>query len=102
MIRSSQATNMYKNLSNKLSDSVASYANELLSNSRSETASMLATLLGAYMDGFNVINANQNTSLSTSKGNASSSGVNTSLSSNSSNASDIAEVAGKIVSTFMS
>ena len=63
---------------------------------------MLATLLGAYMDGFNVINANQNTSLSTSKGNASSSGVNTSLSSNSSNASDIAEVAGKIVSTFMS
>lgn len=70
MIRSSQATNMYKNLSNNLSSNIASYANELLSNSRSETASMLDTLLSAYMDGFNVINENQNASLMTSKGNA--------------------------------
>lgn len=70
MIRSSQATNMYKNLSNNLSNNLANYANELLANSRTESESMLKTLLGAYMDSFNVINANQNTSLSTSKGNA--------------------------------
>ena len=70
MIRSSQATNMYKGLSNKLSSDIADYANELLANSRLETADMLSNLLAAYMDGFNVVNANQNTSLATSKGNA--------------------------------
>lgn len=70
MIRSSQATNMYKNLSNNLSNNVANYANELLANSRSETESMLGTLLAAYMDGFNAINSNQGMSLATSQGNS--------------------------------
>lgn len=102
MIRSSQATNMYKNLSNNLSNNVASYANELLANSRSETASMLGTLLAAYMDGFNVVNANQNTSLSTSKGNAKSTGVNTSLSGSSSSSPDYIAMAGKLFSSLMS
>ncbi len=69
MIRSSQATNMYKNLSNTLSSDIANYANELLSNSRSESADMLSNLLSAYMNGFSLINSNQNTSLATSKGN---------------------------------
>lgn len=85
MVRSSQATNMYKNLSNNLSNNVATYANELLSNSRSETASMLNTLLAAYMDGFNVINENQNTSLATSQGNAKATNNNGTSSSNNSN-----------------
>lgn len=70
MIRSSQATNMYKNLSNNLSNSVASYANELLANSRTESERMLNTLLSAYMGGFNAVNTNQNHSLSSAKGNA--------------------------------
>lgn len=103
MIRSSQATNMYKNLSNNLSNNVASYANELLSNSRSETESMLKTLLSAYMDGFNVVNANQNTSLSTSKGNAKTTGVNSSLGgSGNSNNMDYIALAGKIFSSLAS
>lgn len=69
MIRSSQATSMYKNLSNTLSSDIADYANELLSNSRSESADMLSNLLSAYMNGFSLIDSNQNTSLATSKGN---------------------------------
>ena len=64
---------------------IANYANELLANSRLETADMLSNLLAAYMDGFNIINANQNTSLATSKGNAKvSSGANSSTNINSS------------------
>ena len=70
MIRSSQATNMYKNLSNNLSNNVASYANELLANSQTNYANKLNTLLNAYLQGFNVINANQQQSLNTSKGNS--------------------------------
>ncbi len=104
MIRSSQATNMYKNLSNNLSNNVASYANELLSNSRSETASMLNTLLSAYMDGFNVVNSNQNTSLLTSKGNAkvSTSGASTSSLGKSQETSDYLSMFAKVISSIMS
>lgn len=104
MIRSSQATNMYKNLSNNLSNNVATYANELLSNSRSETSAMLSTLLSAYMDGFNAINANQNTSLATSKGNASttSSGSTTSSAGRTQETSDYLAMATKVISSMMS
>lgn len=99
MIRSSQATNMYKNLSNNLSNNVASYANELLSNSRSETESMLGTLLSAYMDGFNAINANQNLSLATSQGNATKTNSNSaSSSSNSGSLSGIFKAIGSLFS----
>ena len=104
MIRSSQATNMYKNLSNNLSNNVANYANELLSNSRTETAKMLSTLLGAYLDGYNVVNSNQNTSLSTRKGNAQTSGTNaisTSTNSNSSDYMEWAKLAGTVISSFL-
>lgn len=70
MIRSSQATNMYKNFSNKLSDNVSSYINQLLSESQQNSANMLTNLLNAYTQGVNALNANQVQSLNTSLGNA--------------------------------
>ncbi|MCQ2754409.1 MAG: hypothetical protein MJ231_05095 [bacterium] len=71
MIRSSQATDLYRNLQNSNNSAIASYANELLSGSQSNTASILATLLNAYMNGYSAIADNQAQSLNTSRGNAS-------------------------------
>lgn len=70
MIRSSQATDLYKNLSDTTTNSLAAYANDLLSASQDNTASVLNNLLAAYMQGYNVISDMQNQSLDTSKGNA--------------------------------
>lgn len=70
MIRSSQATDLYKNLSDTTTNSLASYANDLLAASQENTASVLNNLLAAYMQGYNVISDMQNQSLATSKGNA--------------------------------
>lgn len=70
MIRSSQATNMYDNLAKENSNQIANYANELLANSQSDTASMLNTLMLMYMNGYNVLSDTQKQSLSTSQGNA--------------------------------
>lgn len=70
MIRSSQATDLYKNLSEESADSISSYINELLSESENNAASKLNTLLNAYMQGYEVISDNQNQSLNTSVQNA--------------------------------
>lgn len=67
MIRSSQATDMYNNLSNQAAD----YANSLLANSQSDTAGIINNLMNYALQGYNVISGNQAQSLNTSQGNAS-------------------------------
>ena len=70
MIRSSQATDLYKNLSNQNISAIADYANNLLANSQNDTAKMLTNLLAYYMQGANYLSNMQNQSLRTSQGNA--------------------------------
>lgn len=70
MVRSSQATNMYNNLAQNNAGQIANYANELLSTSQKDTASLLTNLMLWYMNGYNVLNDTQKQSLSTSQGNA--------------------------------
>jgi len=104
MIRSSQATNMYKGLSNNISDNVASYSNELLANSQTNSANMINNLFDAYMKGFNAITTNQNQSLNTSLGNATKTTTQTynpSVLSNISQGVGIAANAANIVKSFM-
>ena len=67
MIRSSQATDLYNNLSNQAAD----YSNSLLANSQSDTASVINNLMNYALQGYNVISGNQAQSLNTSQGNAS-------------------------------
>lgn len=70
MLRSSQATNMYKNLSNNINDNISNYTNELLANSQDRSINMINQLLSAYLNGFDVLNSNQQQSLNTSLSNA--------------------------------
>ena len=95
MVRSSQATDLYKNLSDQNASSLSSYINDLLADSQENTASMMNNLLAAYMQGYNVISDMQNQSLQTSAGN----GPTTTNSSSSSNGLGMStDSAGKIVS----
>ena len=71
MIRSSQATDLYKNLSSQNISAIADFANNLLANSQDNTAKMLTNLLAYYMQGANYLANMQNQSLRTSQGNAS-------------------------------
>ena len=70
MIRSSQATDLYKNLAQNNSNQIANYANELLATSQEDSAKMLANLMLQYMNGYNAVANNQQQSLMTSQGNA--------------------------------
>lgn len=70
MIRSSQANDMYKNLANQNISAIANYANDLISNSQSDTAKMLGNLINYYMLGANYLSNMQNNSLRASQGNA--------------------------------
>ena len=95
LVRSSQATDLYKNLSDQNASSLSSYINDLLADSQENTASMMNNLLAAYMQGYNVISDMQNQSLQTSAGN----GTTTTNSSSSSNGLGMStDSAGKIVS----
>jgi hypothetical protein len=71
MLRSSQASDLYNNLSNQNISAIAEFANNLLANSQKDTADMLTNLLSYYMQGANYLSGMQNQSLQTSKGNAS-------------------------------
>lgn len=71
MIRSSQATDMYNNAQNSINNSIAQYTNELLASSQENTANMLNTLMGMYLNGFNALSSNQAQSLNTSAANGS-------------------------------
>lgn len=70
MVRSSQATNLYNNLAQTNANLIGNYANELLSSSQSDTASLLSNLMLLYMNGYNVLSDTQKQSLQTSQGNA--------------------------------
>ena len=70
MIRSSQASDMYKALAQSNSDAVANYTNELLSTSQKDTAELLNNLMLLYMNGYNVLSDTQKQSLQASQGNA--------------------------------
>lgn len=65
MVRSSQATNMYNNLSNQSAD----YTNSLIANSQAETKALLDYLMDAYTRGYTGIASEENTSLNASRGN---------------------------------
>ena len=95
MVRSSQATDLYKNLSDQNASSLSSYINDLLADSQENTASMMNNLLAAYMQGYNVISDIQNQSLQTSAGNGT---TTTNSSSNSNGLGMSTDSAGKIVS----
>ena len=70
MLRSSQASDLYKNLANQNTSAIAEFVNNLLSSSQENTAKMLSNLLSYYMQGANYLATMQNQSLQTSKGNA--------------------------------
>ena len=70
MLRSSQAADLYKNLSNQQTASLDDYITELLTSAQNESASMINNLLQAYMNGYNVISDMSDKSLDTSAGNA--------------------------------
>ena len=70
MIRSSQATDLYKNLAQNNAAQIGAYANDILANSQAETAKVLTNLMLMYMNGYNAISDNQKQSLATSQGNA--------------------------------
>ena len=97
MVRSSQATDLYKNLSDQNASSLSSYINDLLADSQENTASMMNNLLAAYMQGYNVISDMQNQSLQTSAGNGT---TTTNSSSNSNGLGMSTDSAGKIVSIY--
>ena len=71
MVRSSQATDLYNNLSSQITSNIANYTNELLANNQDDMAKMLTNLMLLYMNGYNAIADNQKQSLATSQGNAS-------------------------------
>ena len=64
MIRSSQATNMYNNLSNQSAD----YANQLIANSQSDTSDMINNLMNMYINAYNGANQNQSQGINASLG----------------------------------
>lgn len=99
MVRSSQATDLYKNLSKNTTDSLSAYINELLSESQNNTAAVMNNLLNAYMQGYNVVADTQNQSLQTSAGNGSSTTYGTGNQSASlmDNSSSMASILGKVI-----
>lgn len=100
MIRSSQAQDLYKNLSNQNISAIANYANDLLENSQDDTAKMLSNLLGYYMQGANYLSNMQNQSLNTSRGNATQ--INNTTGDNSSQMQEIIPIVMAVIRAFMS
>ena len=98
MIRSSQATDLYRNLANQNVSALANYANELLSSSQDNTAKILSNLLSYYMQGANYLANMQNQSLQTSKGNATTS---TSYSNGANDSELFARLAASIINSYI-
>lgn len=76
MLRSSQAANLYNNLSNQSAD----YVNDLIANSQNDTWNIINNLMSLYMNGYSGSSGNQNASLNASSGNATTSTSGTSKS----------------------
>ena len=70
MIRSSQATDLYKNLSNRNAASIDDYITDLISQAQDNSAKMLLNLLSMYGQGYDILSDVQKQSLQTSGGNA--------------------------------
>ena len=66
MVRSSQATNLYNNLSNQAAD----YANELIANNQADTWDMINNLMSLYMNGYTGASNQETSSIGASTGNA--------------------------------
>ena len=64
MIRSSQATNMYNNLSNQAAD----YSNQLIADSQTDTWNMINNLIGLYSAGYQGAAGEEGTSINSSLG----------------------------------
>ena len=71
MIRSSQATNMYNNLNNQLTDKLDDYTTSLIADSQQNSADMINNLLSWYMDGYKVATGEEANSLNASTAGAS-------------------------------
>ena len=65
MVRSSQATNMYNNLSNQSAD----YANQLLANTQTDTWNMINNLMDLYTTGYTGASNDISTALKAGVGN---------------------------------
>lgn len=104
MVRSSQATDLYKNLSESNTNALSSYINELLSGSQENSAAMINNLLSAYMQGYNVISDMQNQSLQTSAGNSTTTtkGSGSLLSTGTDTANSVADILSKVFTLFSS
>ena len=72
MIRSSQATNMYNNLSNQAAD----YSNQLLANSQNDTWNMINNLMNMYTTGYTGASNDVATALKAAVGNTTTSSSN--------------------------
>ncbi len=70
MIRSSQAGDLYRNLSNQNSASIEDYLADLISQSQENSAKMISNLLTYYLSGADYLSDMQKQSLQTSTGNA--------------------------------
>ena len=69
MLRSSQALNMYNNLSNQVNDSISDYANELIANSKANSWDTINNLMNLYTSGYQGIANETNNALQASVGN---------------------------------
>lgn len=82
MIRSSQAGDLYKNLTNQNQAAISNFVTGLMANSQADTAKMLTNLLSYYILGASYLSDLQNNSLKASSGNASKTASTTNSSSN--------------------
>lgn len=98
MIRSSQATDLYNNLTTNNNNQVANFLNQLLTTSQNDTANMLNNLLQWYTKGYSVLAENQAQSLSTSQGNATQTGIKQSKS----DSIDYSQIFSDLVELFSS
>ena len=103
MIRSSQATDMYKNLQNSIDQSIYDYTVELLGSSQENSENVLNNLMSLYLNGFNAVLANQAQSLSTSSANSTqtSNSTSTTTSSSGNYLSEALDLAAKIGTAYM-
>ena len=95
MLRSSQATDLYKNLAQTNANLIGNYANDLIADSQQNSADMISNLLSYYLNGYNVLSNNQGQSLATSQGNA-----RTSQKASQTNL-DFADIASQLISAFL-
>lgn len=70
MIRSSQATNMYNNLSNSLADNYDNFITNLLAESQNENVNLINNLMNWYAQGQNVLNQDVQNNINQAGGHA--------------------------------